>query len=252
MPSRFLVVLALLIGWTTSPACAHRDDYLNETFVFQTLEAGEFEPELFLDYSPGSHGREPFTSYAVAFEYGVTEHWMLDAFAGWLDPADGGPRFRRLRAETRVRFGEEGERAVDVAASFEVEYERAVDGSREAPSVEADVEEEYALTPRLILSRDLGAELNVTLNLDLSRELHSPGSDRWTPGYALAVRYPREALLRYGVELQQEFGDETDSLLVPQLWISLPREATIKLGGGYDLDGSVRGHFWRAVFEIEF
>lgn len=229
----------------TSPAFAHRDDYLNETFVFQTLEAGEFEPELLVDHAPRSDGREPFQLYGVAFEYGVTKHWMVDAFAGWLDPANRGPEFRRFRAETRVRFGEEGERAVDVAASFEVEYERA-------PASGADAEQEYALTPRLVLSRDLGADFNITLNLDLSLELHPHHSGRWKPGYAVAFRYPREALLRYGAEVRQDFGEERESLLVPQIWISLPHDATFKLGGGVDLDGPARQHFWRMVFEIEF
>lgn len=85
-----------------------------------------------------------------------------------------------------------------------------------------------------------------------SRQRRSHRSDRWTPGYALAVRYPREALLRYGVELRQDFGEERQSLLVPQLWFSLPHDATFKIGGGWDLDGQEREHFWRMVFEIEF
>lgn len=250
--SRLALGLSLLIGFVVSPALAHRDDYLNETFVFQTLQAGEFEPELFLDYGPRSDGRDAFVAYAAAFEYGVTEHWMVDAFVGWFDPGDGPLAFQRFREETRLRFGEEGDRPVDVAASFEVEYERESEEFEEATAGPQKTEEEYVLTPRLVLSRDLGQEFNVTLNIDLAREIRRHRGDRWTPGYALGVRYPREALFRYGVELRQDFGDERDSILIPQVWVSLPRDATFKLGGGLDLDGPSRKHFWRVVFEIEF
>lgn len=231
---------------------AHRDDYLNETFVFQTLGEREFEAEVWLDHAPAADGLPRFSAYAAAFEYGVTEHWMVDGFAGWIDEAGQDPRLDRLRAETRLRFGEEGDRPVDLAASFEVEYEKQKAPVAGVASGPPEVEKNLLLTPRLVMSRDLPGEFNVTLNLDLTRELRDHGADRWTPGYALAARYPRDAFLRYGAEWRQDFGEERESLLMPQVWFSFPHEATLKVGAGIDLDGSRRQDFLRTVFEVEF
>lgn len=111
------LIVAILASLSATPVLAHPDDYLNETFVFQTLDAREFEPELSLDYAPAAKDRSRLTTYAAAFEYGVTKHWMVDGFAGLIDPAGEDPTLHRLRAETRLRFGEEGDRHVDVAAS---------------------------------------------------------------------------------------------------------------------------------------
>src|SRR5512143_2614957 len=80
---------ALLFG-VPRPARAHRDDYINETFVFETLGAREFEPELTLgDGRSEENGR--FRTAALSFEYGITERWMVDGFAGWIDPERGSP-----------------------------------------------------------------------------------------------------------------------------------------------------------------
>ena len=147
--------------------------------------AREFEPDVWLDFAPAADDRPRFAAYSVAFEYGVTKHWMVDGFAGWIDPAGEDPTLHRLRAETRVRFGEEGDRHVDLAASFEIEYEKQREPPAPVPSGRPEVEKDLSLTPRLVLSRDLPHELNVTLNLDLARELR-------------------------------------ESLLVPQMWFSFP------------------------------
>src|SRR2546428_2656307 len=77
-----------LLVWT-SPAFGHRDDYLNETFVFQTIEKGEFEPELWIDAGRGRERSGGFRAYAAAFEYGITGHWMVDQLWG-MDRPDRG------------------------------------------------------------------------------------------------------------------------------------------------------------------
>jgi len=244
---RFVLSVAAWSILAGTPLWAHRDDYINETFVFQTLGEREFESEFWLDYAPAKDDLPSSRTYAAAFEYGVTKHWMVDGFAGWLDEAGEGFALQRLRTETRMRFGEEGDRPVDLAASFEVEYERQKD-----PAAGTEIEKSLLLTPRLVMSRDLPHEINVTLNLDLTRELRDHGEDRWTPGVALAARYPREAFLRYGIEAREEFGEERDALLVPQVWLSFPHEATLKFGAGIDLAGAHRQGFLRTVFEVEF
>ena len=170
---------------------------------------------------------------------------MVDGFACWVDPEHGGSHLNRFRAETRHRFGEEGQHPVDLAASFEVEYER----EPEAPGQE--IAPSWSTTGRLVLSKDLREEWNVTCNLDLGREFRTQGPDRWVPALALAVRYPREALLRYGAEFRQEFEGKHGTLLVPQLWLALPHEATFKVGVGFDPADAREDWFARTVFEIE-
>lgn len=247
---RLILALSFLLSAPTGQVFAHRDDYINETFVFQTLEAREFEPELWVDVGRGSHGEGPFRMVNAAFEYGVTAHWMVDGFAGWLHTGDGQDSLQRLRAETRFRFGEEGDRPVDLAASFETEYE--MQAERGPAGSASGSTWAWTLTPRIVLSRDLVSDFNVTLNLDLGRQFGAGVRDRWVPGYAIAARYPRDASLRYGAEFRQDFREERSTLFIPQIWFSLPHEATLKLGAGLDLDGRSRQNFARVVFEIEF
>lgn len=245
--SGWVLIVLMGVGMSVGPAYAHRDDYINETFVFETLGAGEFEPEVWYDHLPAQEGSGPVERYAAAFEYGITPRFMVDAFAGWLDPSGGDASFSRFRAEARTRFGEEGDRAVDVAASFEVEYER---GPEELSAPRA--ERAWLLTPRLVLSRDFGRQLNATLNLDLTTELRSHAADRFAPGYAIGLRLPREALFRYGLEWRQDFSERTRSVLFPQIWLSLPHDATFKLGVGFGGGAAASERAFRAVFEIEF
>lgn len=49
---RILRMLLLLAIWSTLPSVsfAHKDDYLNETFVYRTLDRGELELEYWFDY----------------------------------------------------------------------------------------------------------------------------------------------------------------------------------------------------------
>lgn len=239
-----------LFSVPTSEIFAHRDDYINETFVFQTLEAKEFEPELWLESANGTASESSFRAVAGAFEYGITNRWMVDGFARWLDPGDSDGSFQRFRAETRVRFGEEGDRPVDLAASFETEYEKEEERGR--TGLAGGATWVWTMTPRFVVSRDVGSEFNVTLNLDLGRRFGSSVRDRWVPGYALAARYPREAFLRYGFEFRRDFAEERSTLLVPQVWFSFPHDATLKLGAGIELSGESRQNFARVVFEVEF
>ncbi len=247
-------VLIGLIGFGMSAelAFAHRDDYINETFVFETLRPGEFEPELWYDHLPAQAGVGPAERYAAAFEYGVTPHFMVDALASWLNSSQGDLSFNRFRAEGRGRLGEEGDHPVDLAMSFEAEYERGPEEFSGEPRGASGKEQAWRLTPRLVLSRDVGRQFNATLNVDLTTELRAHAADRFAPGYAIGLRFPRQALVRYGVEWRQEFAPQVRSVLLPQIWISLPHDATFKLGEGFGGGAAASERVFRAVFEIEF
>lgn len=231
-----LATMAILL-LVPSVAQAHRDDYLDETFVYVTLGRHEFELET---WAEARRGRDHQTAgwYTGAFEYGISSHWMADGAAQVLDRGEGF-QFGRLRLETRARFAEEGMWPVDVAASTEYEHEtRASTGT----------ESEDVLTPRLVLSRDVSRDLNTTLNLDFPIRLS--GEREVTFAYALGVRYPAETTVRVGTELKGDPSEHTATVF-PQVWFALPKELTLKFGTGIGLTDRTDRWVVRAVAEIE-
>src|SRR2546427_2221806 len=101
----FLVVSVAMLR--AAPALAHREDYIDETLVFQTLDRHEFEPEYWFDYGHRRDTHEDFMRHHVSAEFGITNHWMLDARATMEKEQGHGLKFDSARAETRFRFSEE-------------------------------------------------------------------------------------------------------------------------------------------------
>ncbi len=233
----WLLLMAATLG-STPRAFAHRDDYIDETFVYQTLGRGEREIELWGEIHAGSD-RHPRQWYTGAFEYGATSHWTIDGAAQWVqDPSGLG--FGRFRAETRYRFAEEGQGPLDLAASLEYELEtaRATEGERE-----------QVLTPRLVVSRDLSTAFNTTLNLDLPVTVAPDPAVQFR--YAIGARYPAEGFLRVGAEFKQ-FPAQKSATLFPQLWFAFPHEITFKLGMGIGLGSADVPLVGRVAIESEF
>ena len=240
MRSRCAVVAGLMLSigsLVPATARAHRDDYLDETFVYQTLERGEFEGELWAEVREPREGASR-SWYTGAFEWGITSRWTLDGAAQFVE--QGSPRFGRLRLETRYRFAEEGKWPLDLATS--AEYEQESDVATGAGT-------ERTLTPRLVVSRDLGKEFNATVNLDAPIPLDEP--DRTSLAYALGMRYPAETAVRVGFELK---GQPTthQATVFPQVWFALSHQATIKVGAGLGLTDETDRLVLRGVFELEF
>lgn len=215
---------------------AHRDDYINETFVYQTIPRKAFEPEYWLDFHKSKSGGPNFFLNSLAFEYGMANHWMIDAIGTLKTTTDGDSSFQRTRFETRYSFSEEGHWPVDLAMSLEYELEN-------------DGEKEHFINPRIVLSKDLIPKLNTTLNLFANLRADS---FKARAGYSMGARYPAEAFLRYGVELQGLHPDPNELVIIPQIWFSLPHEITWKLGSGISLVGTDERFFLRSVLEAEF
>lgn len=228
-----LAVAPILVLLGGAPAGAHREDYLDETPVFLTLERGELEPEYWFDLGGGGGVFPAFVRHNLALEAALTEHWMCDVRATLRRDRGGPHRFEAARAETRVRFGEEGERPVDLAASAEVNVEREADGAW-APGVE----------PRLILSRDWSA-WNLTVNLPLEI-----GLDGSTASFdpTLGVRWGT-GRFRAGAEAKW-FGRERSGALIPQLWVELWEGGTFKTGWSQGV-GRDSESFLRLALETE-
>lgn len=233
-----LVAAAALLALLAFPstAAAHRDDYLDESLVFVTLESGEVEAEYWFDYGQAEGGADAsFVRHNAALEYGITERTMIDGRATLRRDGGGATLFDSGRIEARHRFGEEGDRVVDVAVSAEVNAERD-----EAGEIVLGIE------PRLILSKDFGS-LNVTLNLSEEIPLDHGQASLLV---ALGVREALSARLRLGGELHVDTGQSTGSL-IPQVWFDLGHHAVLKLGYSFGF-GDERDSFARLAFEVEF
>ena len=212
---------------------AHREDYIDETLVFQTLEQHAVEPEYWFDY--GTRPETDFIRHHVALEYGITDHLMVDGRATVDDPNNDNANFDSARLEIRSRFAEEGDWPIDVALSAEANAGRLENGHYQ-----------YGLEPRLILSKDF-AKLNFTLNV--AEELPV---NRGAPGLELAsgARYDATKLFRLGSELKYDVHEHSGAV-IPQIWLALPHEITFKAGYSKSFDRN-REDFMRLAIEVEF
>ena len=218
-------------------ASAHPDDYIDETFVYQTVERHEAEVESWVE---AREARDDSVAgwYTAALEYGLTERWMADvAFQAVNDPA---LHFGRLRVETRYRFAEEGTWPVDLATSLEYEAEHdATTG-----------ELEQSVTPRLVISKDIISSVNTTLNLDLPVRIDQGGTVSFA--YALGVRYPARGRFRIGAEVRHDVRARIATVF-PQLWL-LPSHRVglvVKVGLGVGLTQAADPWVARLSFELE-
>lgn len=236
LPALLTAVAAASFG-TPRPAAAHRDDYIDETFVYRTLERHELELEPAADLR-GGDGQDLSALYSAGVEVGITSHWMSDGVVQLVHDADG-VRFARTRFETRLRFAEEGEWPLDLAVSLEYELEREDVHSTDGFT--------HILTPRLVLSKDLIPDFNTTLNLDLPVEV-SPDV-RPTFAYAVGLRYPAETPVRVGVELKHDVTDSSATVF-PQLWLIPTEDFTIKLGLGIGLGDAPDRFTGRVMLEL--
>lgn len=224
---------AVLWLWMATPGWAHRDDYLDETFVYVTLERAELEPEYWLDIGDHTHGAGDFLRHNLATEYGLTDRWMVDGRFTFTDDRGDAIRVASGRVETRYRSAEEGTYPVDVALSAEIATERTSNGTYES-----------ALEPRLIFSKDL-QELNLTLNL-----VEEIPTSEGRPGFApsFGFRYGTTGLLRLGSEFKYNTGN-SQGAIVPQVWFALEHEVTVKLGFSHGFDRN-REDFSRVAIEV--
>lgn len=230
--------LGLLIVLIFSPSAqAHRDDYMNETFVYRTLERREVELEFWSDYFTEKDDEAGTVAYTPGIEWGITDRLMVDS-AVTFRRLEGEGLLQRARTEARYRFGEEGSHLVDPAVSLEYEWEKEASGEILA-----------ALTPRLVLNRDF-KQANVTLNLDGNFRIR--GTPVFAPGYRLGLRYPEVGLVRYGVELQEVFSDSPEVLVVPQIWFAPWEEVTLRVGYAKRITSSGPRDYLRLGVEIGF
>ncbi len=234
-----LVVAGAVVALVPCRAAAHPDDYIDETFVFQTVEPGETEIEGWVEGHQAKAGDDLRGIYTLVVEHGFTPHAMADLAAQVVQDVDG-VSFGRLRGEGRLRFADEGEWPVDFALSAEYELETTSASKEDAT--------EHLITPRLVLSRDLVPRFNTTLNLDLPIRI-SPDA-RVSFAYRVGVRYPAQAIVRVGAEFRHEVRDHVAEVF-PQIWFQPRQDLAVKLGVGVGLTGSADRFTARLVVELE-
>jgi hypothetical protein len=209
------------------------EDYIDETLVYATLERGAVEPGYWFDIGRNDSGQ--FMRHNLALEYGITDHWMIDARATVLDEIRDGFHFDSSRLETRYRFFDEGTLPVDIAASGEINSKRDDNGHQIV-----------GIEPRLILSKELG-KLNVTLNFatEFPFTRHNPSVETrggWEYGVA--------DFFHFGTELRYDTQEHAVAV-IPQIWFTFPRNVTLKAGYSYDF-GAMHERFLRTALVIEF
>lgn len=227
-----VIVVTLLVS---SRARAHKDDYLDETLVYETIDAQVVALEFRSKYSGLSRDRltPVFWVNSPFPEYGLTDSTMLEGQLSW-GTAEGGRQFAGAFFQVRHRFGEEGKYLIDPAFALEYEAERNEDGRVE-----------HFLVPILVASKDRG-RFNVTGNI-LFKTKHYPGRGL-DLDYALGFRYPRHGV-RYGAELK--LPDEHQRFILPSIQVPLRKGLSIKLGVGTVLNRSSPRVLAQALIEFE-
>lgn len=233
---RARAVQLLVVGLSLLSArmgLAHREDYIDETLVFQTLERHVVEPEYWFDY--GTRPGTDFTRHNIELEYGITDHLMIDGRATVDNPDNSKANFDSARVEIRFRFAEEGDWPIDIALSAEANTRRL-----------ENAHYQDGLEPRLVLSKDF-AKLNFTLNV--AEELPV---NRGAPSLELASggRYDATKLFCFGSELKYDVHERSGAV-IPQIWLAFPHEITVKTGYSKSFDRN-REDFVRFVIEVEF
>jgi hypothetical protein len=225
--------LCLLI--LPAAAMAHKEDYLDETFVYQTMEEGVLALEFRSRYFDRSEDQltDNYWNNSLFVEYGLTEQTMIEVRSSWGTPVSDN-EFAGGFAQLRHRFGEEGEFFIDpaIAIEYESEWENGtlVD----------------AITGVLVLSKDIG-DLNMTLNYAKSYALDS--ADDLDDKKSFGIRYPRHGI-RWSIEYK-DLG-KTKRYVLPAVQLAVRHGVSLKLGIGKGINKQSPRYVAAALLEVEF
>ena len=234
MPALAPLLLLLLPAW----AWGHREDYLNKTFVYQTVEPRELELEYWAAYGSATSSPARLVEWEQtgAVEYGLKGHWMVEGSTTFRRLPGGDFRYLVTRVESRFRLFEEGVKILDPA--FSVEYSHSNENGKA----------EHIIEPTFVVSKDL-SRLNLTLDFSLAKAVNT--DEKAEAGYALAGRYDFRRL-RLGLEAQGEFAHNSPHYIIPQVHLLLPHDITPKLGVGIRHSGQGEKLFIKFIMEVGF
>jgi hypothetical protein len=230
-------LIASLFGLLILPATvmAHKEDYLDETFVYQTMEEGVLALEYRSRYFDRSEDRQ-FDSYwnnSLFVEYGLAERTMIEVRSAWGTP-ESDDQFAGGFAQLRHRFGNEGDYFIDPAFAIEYETERENDTLKDA------------LTGVLILSKDIGS-FNMTLNYAKPYALGSSNNPEDKKSFG--IRYPSHGI-RWSIEYK-DLG-KSKRYVLPAVQLPITHGVPLKLGVGKGVNNQSPRYLAAALLEIEF
>ena len=235
--TRIVVSMALVAGLTSAARGTSRD-YINETLVSQEFKAREFglevaaESRLDRDYRLQGW-------YTGELEASATRRWFAEATLSGLDRGQG-LELAAWRFGTRYRVVTRSVGPLDVTAAVEYEVQ--------APAAKHPFYERE-LVPRLVLTREIAGRWTATGNLGTVSRLAPVRATKFAWG--AGARWPEGGPLMAGAEIARE-PIERVTRITPQLWIALPGEARLRLGGSFS---TVAHPYWfvaRAIAEAEF
>ncbi len=226
-----------LLCWLILPATAtaHKEDYLDDTFVYQTMEEGVLELEYRTRYFDRSDDRETdnYWNNSLFVEYGLTDQTMAEVRSAWGTP-ESDSQFAGGFAQLRHRFGEEGEYFIDPAFAVTYESERKNGKLNDA------------LTGILVLSKDIN-DFNITMNYAKAYALDS--SDNPDDKKSFGIRYPR-----HGIRWSLEYKDRGNSerYVLPAVQLPIAHGVSLKLGAGKGVNNQSPRYLVAALLEFEF
>lgn len=228
----FAIACAVFVPLTGN---AHKDDYLDETFVYQTMEEGVLSLEYRSRYFDQSRDllTNNYWNNGLFAEYGLSENTMIEVRSAW-GTAEGNNEFAGGFAQIRHRFGEEGEYFIDPAIAFEYEAERE------------NGELKNSLSGLLVLSKDIG-DFNMTFNYSKSYGLNN--SENPADQKSFGIRYPR-----HGIRWSLEYKDLGISkrYLLPAVQIPVAHDISLKLGAGRGVNKQSPNYMLAVLLEFEF
>lgn len=230
-----LVPALLCVLILPATATAHKEDYLDETFVYQTMEEGVLELEYRTRYFDRSDDRETdnYWNNSLFVEYGLTDRTMVEIRSAW-GTHESDNQFAGGFAQLRHRFGEEGEYFIDPAFAIEYETERK------------DGKLDDFISGVLILSKDIN-DFNITMNYAKPYALgdgENPDAKK-----SFGIRYPR-----HGIRWSIEYKDLSKSqrYVLPAVQLPVAHDVSLKLGIGKGVNDQSPRYLAAALLEIEF
>jgi len=230
-----LILGLLCVLILPATAIAHKDDYLDETFVYQTMEEGVLSLEYRSRYFDRSEdlATDSYWNNGLFAEYGLSEQTMMEVRSAWGTP-ESDSQFAGGFAQVRHRFGEEGKYFIDPAVAIEYEAEREGNDLKQRAS------------GMMILSKDIG-DFNMTMNYAKLWALDN--SDNPDDQKSFGIRYPRHGV-RWSVEYKNL--SKSKRYVLPAVQIPLAKTVSLKMGVGKGMNEQSPRYLVAALLEIEF
>jgi hypothetical protein len=236
----FLLTLALALLVAPGRARATGRDFLDETMIGQGLKPGESGFEFAIESRLDAQNRTQ-SWFCPAFEASITRNWLIEGVGEFLNRGEG-IEWGGWRAESRYTLLRRESAPLDLAFALEYEFGNT--------NGKLFVNEE-ALIWRAVLTREVVPGLLATANLGSARTL--TGTTRSGFAWGFGVRYPEDHAFMAGLEVDRE-PLEKSTRIVPQVWLKLPDEFSLRLGGVIGTHARPYKFILRAIIEkdLEF